>query len=155
MGAVIIDGTCRERSLYCDRISEWCGWKVVRGKKTSDLFYYYDFIPPDENIIIDGFCLAADTGEWKRSELAYTCAHLGNSLDVHYMIVQNVMQNAITHDFDFVVRSGHCPSVVLSADGLDVGYNPAGTIRHQEKHFTVVDEKYHEERAALYALYGR
>lgn len=156
MGAIIIDGTCRERSLYCDRIAKWCGWPVMQVKKNRDIQWYYDAADRewDGNVIIDGFCLAHDPG-WNQRDLAYTCAHLGNSLHVHYMIVQNVMQHAITHDFDFVVRSGHCPSVVLASDGLDVGYNPAGTIRHQEKNFTVVDERYHAERAALYELYGR
>lgn len=158
MGAIIIDGTCAERSLYCDRIAQWCGWKVIRCKKSADLGWYYDVADQGvsgENVIIDGFCLAHDPG-WKRNELGYTCAHLGNSLEVHYRIVQNMKQSCITHDFDFVVKSGHCPSIVLSEDGMDIAYNPAGTIRHQEKNIQIVDmDRWNRERAALYELYGR
>lgn len=164
MATIIIDGICKERSLYVQHVADLTGWPIVTYPEREDIQDYINYIPVAENVIIDGFHIAHRHGVYNSPQdlknTAYTAAKLMKRVDIQYTLVTTPYEVYVGRDLDDYIRLAQLHRIILDPEGCAVAGTYSGTIKQQEKHlytsrFTPYKRRFENIRSELYSVYGR
>lgn len=165
MSCIIIDGVCRERDIYAERVATATGYDLVTLPPMDTLTEYLDYMPETgKNIVINGFLLShghlsRDTKKHVKS-LSYAAVGLLERLDLYYCVATNLEEFYITGTLDKYVKHGHLERIILSRDGVALAKTLPGTLRHQEKYYTLSSNTlyqkiFEDEKNYLFEKYGK
>lgn len=164
VATIIIDGICKERSLYARHVADLTGWPIVTYPASDDIQGYLTYSPGAENVIIDGFHTAHRHGVYTSPQdlknTAYTAAKLMKRVDIQYTLVTTPYEVFVGRDLDDYIRLAQLHRIILDPEGCAVAGTYSGTIKQQEKHlytsrFTPYKRRFENIRSDLYAVYGR
>lgn len=165
MSCIIIDGVCPERDTYAERVATATGYELVTLPPMDTLTEYLDYMPDtDKKVVISGFLLAhghrsRDTLKHIKN-LSYAAVGLLERLDIYYCVVTNLEEFYITGTLDKYVKHGHLERIILSRDGVALAKTLPGTLRQQEKYYTlsgntVYQKIFLDEKNNLIEKYGK
>lgn len=152
---IIIDGKCPEMRPYAEKLGQSIGWPIVSAPVMDTPQEYAEWATGENKIVLGYHLSHGKTGnDWLNLSV-----QLIESIDIHYCIVQNLMQWIVDRPFLRLTDKCRAGSTILSTTGDAMAITPHGyTWQQQVKRMTISpvwESVYDSERAGIRRLYGR